>query len=375
MAPKAPKTREIMEKSYFLTGATGFLGKTFLKCVLASEPHTHIYCLVRPKRFTSAAERIQKILMRLQCSEHTARVSVIAGDLAHPNFGLTQNEYDNLTHSITHIIHCAAKVDFVAPDAIMQRENILTTQHIISFAKKCQQNSGNFQCLGYVSTAYVAGKRKGLVLENDFTDQYGFKNAYEATKYSAEKYIRDTATSLPVIIFRPSIIIGDSHGMNVDKSNVLYPLIRVAQRHTLNFVPAKNASLDCVSVDFVANAMYVLLSNPHVIGKTLHLTAGEGNEISIDFVLQTMNKTLNLKLTRVPPWTYKLGKPFLAHLLNLGFIQVFEAYYPYLLANPTFCNVATQDFLRDNNLVYPAPQVILEKTIYHLSRLTEEQNV
>ena len=55
-------------KTIFLTGGTGFIGKVFLEKVLRSCPKVKdIYCLIRPKRGKNVQERLERLLEGKVC--------------------------------------------------------------------------------------------------------------------------------------------------------------------------------------------------------------------------------------------------------------------------------------------------------------------
>ncbi len=93
--------------------------------------------------------------------------------------------------------------------------------------------------LVHVSTAYVAGGRKGTVSEDDLTDAFGFGSPYEQTKYEAECLVRDAASELPVTVVRPSMIVGDSRTGDIKTFNTFYTPLRLFLSGKLRIVPAE----------------------------------------------------------------------------------------------------------------------------------------
>ncbi len=134
-------------------------------------------------------------------------------------------------------------------------------------------------CLYYVSTAYVAGLRQGVVGPDELSFSAGFRNAYEQTKAEAEALVRDVSSRFPTVIFRPSIIVGDSISGQTSAFNVIYVPAKLLVRGLFRFVPAvPNIPFDVVPVDYVADAIAHLSRLPLPSGTCYHLTVGIGRE-------------------------------------------------------------------------------------------------
>ena len=80
--------------------------------------------------------------------------------------------------------------------------------------------------LNYVSTAYVAGDRTGVVYEHELDLGQGFKNHYESTKFQAEVWVRSLIDRIPTTIFRPAIVVGDSRTGETQKFDGPYYVLR-----------------------------------------------------------------------------------------------------------------------------------------------------
>jgi thioester reductase-like protein len=340
---------------YFITGSTGFLGGEFLQTVLNQDPDAQCYCLVRDQGQQSAAQRLA----------HSDRVFVVPGDITLDNLGLSTEQYHALAQKITHIVHTAAMVKFEKPKEILEKINVDGTKNVITFARYCQKLNPEFQVLGHVGTAYVAGKRSGQASEHDFTDAYGFKNNYESTKYAAEGLLHEAKSTLPVMIFRPSIILGHSANGRVSRSNVIFPLVQVAKKYSLGLVPFnKNCLMDFVPVDYVAKGIYFLLQDKAALGQVFHLSCGIGNEVSIQRMLELFNQVYQLKLKTIPTYLWPITKRMVS-LSYKGryFIQGVDPYWLYTLSNPQFCQEYTKSMLNKYQLSCDNMPEILHKTL------------
>ncbi len=202
------------------------------------------------------------------------------GDLTAPRFGLTKTDFETLAEQTDTVFHVAASVDLFGDYETLRRTNLEGTLEILHFADTAARSG--FRHLHYVSTAYVAGQRQGLVLESELDKGQAFNNAYERVKWEAEKEVEAAKKRLPLTIYRPGIIVGDSRTGWTPCFNVIYEPIRLMFARKLPFIPNDRKSrLDIVPVDFVADAIAHLAGlKKETAGKTFHLTAGPGNGLS-----------------------------------------------------------------------------------------------
>jgi nucleoside-diphosphate-sugar epimerase len=134
--------------------------------------------------------------------------------------------------------------------------------------------------LNYVSTAYVAGVRRGVVYEHELTLGQEFKNHYESTKFQAEVWVRQELERVPTTIYRPAIVVGDSRTGETQKFDGPYFMLRVISFCERNGMPIpqfgrSNAPFNVVPVDFVLDAMLAGAAEPAATGQTFHLVDPE----------------------------------------------------------------------------------------------------
>jgi long-chain acyl-CoA synthetase len=126
----------------------------------------------------------------------------------------------------------------------------------------------------HVSTAYVAGRHHGHFREADLDVGQGFRNTYEQSKFAGEQAIAQAAGELPLVVARPSIVVGDSRTGWTPVFNVIYWPLRAFSRGLMDEVPVDPQGVaDIVSIDYVAEALIALLELDEVSG-TVHLVAG-----------------------------------------------------------------------------------------------------
>lgn len=285
-----------------LTGATGFLGTEIARRLLR-EPELVVVALVLASDDVEgrvAAERAWSYAPDLEEALGGGRVEVVAGDVCRKKLGLEPEVHRNLVHRVTHIIHAAAdlRID-TAPDDL-RPTNVEGVANVLAFAGAC----GGLSRLSHVSTAYVAGGRTGEVPEEALDDRYGFENAYELTKLEGERLVRAEMERLPVSVFRPAMIVGDSRTGEVRTFNTFYVALRRYLTGHLRVAPASpRLRLNIVPVDHVADAIVRLSFDAAAEGLTFHLTApGEDlptAEELMRFVRGWAKGRLGIRLPRV----------------------------------------------------------------------------
>jgi thioester reductase-like protein len=266
-------------RAVLITGASGLLGHALAQRCLRE--HAAVYALVRP----SGRRRPERRL---------PQASVLAGDITRPQLGLPKRIYRELAASVSEILHCAARTDFGAPRAEAERVNVEGTRQVLAFARQCSR----LQKVAVLSTVYVAGRRTGLIREEDLEHRRGFVNAYEASKYRMERLVRKAARRLPVAVYRLSTVAGDSRTGRVEQFNFLHQALRLYYRGWIPMVPGQaEAVIDVISSDYAADAIFHLFSRKFAAGRTYHIAAGEENSLRLGPLLES-TATLFAKLDR-----------------------------------------------------------------------------
>ncbi|HLF19302.1 MAG TPA: SDR family oxidoreductase, partial [Bacteroidota bacterium] len=262
-----------MNKTIFLTGATGLVGGNLISRVLTENPANSLVLLVRANSREEAEGRVARTLSlvspNLSWENARKRIQVVNGDVSLDKLGLNERDYAATAIATTHIIHSAAAVKFNNPLDLARKMNVVGTKNMITFAKKAQK-LGDLHRFAYVSTAYVCGEREGTIVEDELLPVAAFANSYEQAKHEAEALVRLQMHELPITVFRPSIIVGDSQSGRTTAFNVLYFPLRLIHRGLLKFLPgSRNTPADVVPVDYVSDALcHIFLTTEEGIGET-----------------------------------------------------------------------------------------------------------
>src|ERR1700680_4034974 len=192
-------------KNMLVTGATGFLG-SHLTARLLEDGH-HVRVLARSSKIASARSRVEEVLREIGTS-HFEKLEVFEGDISLPDLGLNETAKKQVVSSTDEVWHCAASLSFEDEnrDEIF-RMNVDGTRNVLDLVKQTPAHR-----LQHVSTAYIAGNRPDVALENEINVGQTFKNAYEESKCQAELLIAEEQRkgAIKAAVYRPSIVIGDS---------------------------------------------------------------------------------------------------------------------------------------------------------------------
>jgi nucleoside-diphosphate-sugar epimerase len=252
-------------RTFFITGFPGFIAERLVERLAKEE--FQFFLLVQSDFLERAVEAVKHI------SETTntpvENFAVIEGDITEPNLGMNADDAATVRYETTDVFHLAAIYDLAVERDLATRVNLEGTKNVNEFVKGLKL----LKRYNYISTCYVAGKRIGLIREGELKHDKGFRNYYEETKYLAEMEVEKLKADLPVTIFRPSVVVGDSKTGETAKYDGIYYLIHYLRKapYLLRAVNVgnKNVRLNLVPVDFVVNAIAKLSLDDKAIGKTI----------------------------------------------------------------------------------------------------------
>ncbi len=352
--------------AYFVTGATGFLGRHLLERLLAGR-EGKVYVLVRE----SSTGRLEELIDRWASAAGagaTKRIVPVIGDLRRPLLGVEEEQLGELRGQIEHFVHLAAVYDMTAPAERNTAANVGGTTHAVELARSLEA-----RCLHHVSSIAVAGAYHGTFIEEMFDVGQKLPSPYHRTKFEAERIVREQPF-VPWRIYRPAVVVGDSRTGEMDKVDGPYYFFKAIQRarqllpEWLPLVGVDLGRTNIVPVDWVAGAMDHLIHQPDLDGRAFHLTDPRGqpvdelvNELAAAAHAPRFAVSLDRRLTRalptwplslalaIPPWRQLRG-------LALRELGIPEEVLAHMELVPRFDSTATQLALAGSGLEEP-PQL------------------
>jgi thioester reductase-like protein len=287
----------------FLTGFPGFIAGRLVERLAQGD--ATFYLLVEPRFVEKALQDCEEISART--GAELDKFAIVEGDITKPDLGISPEDLEVIRAETTHIYHLAAAYDLGVPQSVAHAVNLEGTRNVNEYALSLPY----LQKYNYISTCYVAGKREGRIFETELEHDAGFRNYYEETKYLAEVEVERLKADLPVTIFRPSVVVGDSKTGEIPKYDGIYSLIQYLRKAPglLRLINVGNSqvTLNLVPVDFVVEGIDALGNDDRAIGKTIALAdpAPLTTEELFDAIAESM--TGKGSLITPPPALIKWG--------------------------------------------------------------------
>ncbi len=292
----------------FLTGATGAIGSRLLEHYLRRG--ARVLALVRAREGLSPEERLQALLdqARLPAAARR-RAAALEGVVEERDCGLDRADRQRLQREADLFVHSAAVTHLGAAPEECAPVNVTGTEHALGLAQALQR-TGALQRFAYISSYAASGTaRSGYFEEDALPVQPHFANAYERTKFEAESHVRRALGGpLPIVIFRPSVTVGDTRTGRIASFNLFYQVVRILGSGMLSHWPdLRQRKVNIVPVDYVARAIRRGLEAAWTVGHTFHLVSRNGCVLQDLFDLVKVFPHLRIpKLVPMAQWSLSL---------------------------------------------------------------------
>ncbi len=276
VAAPAPRTSAVMaavmeepepaagHEVVLITGFPAQAARMMVLHVLERDPTAEVVLLTPATAADDAAR-----LVLAHAPAH--RVRILIGDVAAMDLGLATDEYRALAAAATTILHLAGSYHLGVDAPTAHRQNVLATREVVDLAGQAPRLSR----LVYGSTVRVAGRRTGLVLEDELDVGQRFHNPHEASRAAAEGLVRNAMRRLPATVIRPGVLVGDSRTGEIDRFDGPYYFMIPFATNTwpvnLPLPSQGSASLHVTPIDVFVRATYQLARIPRAAGRTVHL--------------------------------------------------------------------------------------------------------
>jgi NAD(P)-dependent dehydrogenase (short-subunit alcohol dehydrogenase family) len=251
--------------NYFVTGATGFIGRNLVELLLEREGT--VYALVRE----GSKGRLEELRRRWGVGED--RVVGIVGDVSQPRLGVSDADVERLGGDIDHLFHLAAVYDMTAGAESQRLANVQGTHHMIELADAVEAG-----IVHMVSSIAAAGLYHGTWREDMFEEAENLDvHPYFRTKHDSEGVVR-TECERPWRVYRPGIVVGNSETGEMDKVDGPYYFFKLIRRirnavpQWMPMVGIEGREINIVPVDFVVRAMDHIAHKDGLDGRAFHLT-------------------------------------------------------------------------------------------------------
>ena len=261
---------------YFVTGATGFIGKRLVKKLLERKGSV-VHFLIR-KESESKVDGL-RAYWGLTDAKSAARAVPVFGDLTTKKLGVATDVVKALKGQINHFYHLAAVYDLSADEASQVAVNIEGTRNTVDLAKAI--DAGHFH---HVSSIAAAGLYEGVFREDMFEEAENYEHPYFMTKHESEKIVRKECKGA-WSVYRPAMVVGDSATGEMDKIDGPYYFFKLIQRMRQLLPPwmptigLEGGRINIVPVDFVVNALDVISHKTAINKKCFHLVDPEGYRV------------------------------------------------------------------------------------------------
>lgn len=333
-------------KAHFFTGFPGFITSQLIRKLFQQNVTDHVYALILPTERKKAEEEIERILAQFP----GRTIELLEGDITIENLHLHDDEINRIKNNIYTFWHLAAIYDLAVPREIAWKVNVEGTKYVNEFVKQLP----NIERYMYFSTAYVAGRREGILLESELIRPEQFKNYYEETKFEAEVLVENTKQYVPTTIIRPGIVVGHSVTGETIKFDGPYFFLNLIDK--LKFLPVlpyigrSTSTINVVPIDYIINAAVFISGEQSAVGKTIHLTDPNPHPVQEVYRMMVKEMTGKLPKSRLP---YSMAKMSLQMKPVRKYLGVELETLDYLTWNASFDTTNAREILSKSSITCP----------------------
>ena len=257
---------------YFVTGATGFIGKRLVRKLLQRKGAV-VSFLVRPGSEGKVAK------LREFWGVGPNRAIPVSGDLTQKKLGVSAEDAKKLKGEVDHVFHLAAVYDLSADAESQVEVNVEGTRHAVEFARAI--DARHFH---HVSSIAAAGLYEGVFREDMFEEAEGIDHPYFLTKHESEKIVRQESR-VPWTVYRPAMVVGDSRTGEMDKIDGPYYFFKLIQRMRQLLPPwmptigLEGGRINIVPVDYVVDALDHIAHQDGIARRCYHLVDPVGYRV------------------------------------------------------------------------------------------------
>lgn len=234
-----------------------------------------VYVLVLERYLNQAKNQIEK----MEFEDFAGEAITLTGDVRFLDLGLSGVEIETIVNEVSVVHHMVGVGGAGTGKEQLQKEHLLGTRRILQLTREMK----SLRRFCHYSSAQVAGTREGVILERELDMNQKFHNSYEEVRFRAERIVQSMNNELPISVFRPSIVAGNSKTGKMDRRRgphlVLALYSQLPPRVPLPLPGQGHFPLNLVPVDYVVEAAYSLSREFNAEGKTFHLT--DPNPLSV----------------------------------------------------------------------------------------------
>lgn len=333
-------------QTIFMTGFPGFIAEKLVERLAKKD--VSFFLLVQPQFVEKAKFEIEQIHEKTGIA--LQNFNIVEGDITKENLGISESDLEIVRRETTDIFHLAAIYDLAVEKNPAFAVNVEGTKNVNLFAESVP----NLHRYNYVSTCYVAGSRAGEILETELEHHAGFRNFYEETKYLAEIEVEKLKSKIPVTIFRPSVVVGDSATGETVKYDGIYALFKYLRKSpkVLRFVNVGNEKvrINLVPVDFVVEGLAVLSKDKAAENQTVALA--DANPLTTAEIFDLLAEKMTGKKSLITPPSALIENslmiPFAPTLTGLPHSGV-----PYFFLSQTYDTAVAEKLLAPHHVTCP----------------------